>query len=396
MKLQGWVIFFYLLIVSGTTTHAQDDGILGGWPIEERCIGEPTTPPPEWTFDGTILMKGYWGLHAYQQDWDTPHVVAFVGGYLFGEAGLSPDKRWFAVPEGYRITTVNDAMMRVYHYEYVEEVVIYSTINPDDAFHMPWRVSYDLKGRFPQMHWLDEERLIYFMDDEENDQSGVFVINLQDRSFNQWDDGLFDIVFFGGWRSFREYVASPDMTRAVHYNTNALYDIVTGESIHPINVWYAYLDIVIWAKDSSQFIATIYDETDSTQQHLTVFDRDGQPLDTVLTYAGYAGPESLRIDGNTAWSEDGRYFSFGMGKVNTDTSNFYIADMQERRIIDTCLGELGEGAAWSLDNRQLALLPSGSGIIDLLVLDMDDWALYQVAHHDAGWRREIIGWRESE
>lgn len=55
--------------------HAQEPD--SGWEIIERCVGEPTIPPDDWTFEGTILATGWAGIHGINADWDTPVVQVF-------------------------------------------------------------------------------------------------------------------------------------------------------------------------------------------------------------------------------------------------------------------------------------------------------------------------------
>ena len=87
------------------TTYAQDNNSLAGWEIEEHCIEEPRHPPDDWTYDGTLLMSGYAGIHAMQSNWETPHVEAFYRSDVQGNrpiirGQISPDGNWYAVPIG--------------------------------------------------------------------------------------------------------------------------------------------------------------------------------------------------------------------------------------------------------------------------------------------------------
>jgi hypothetical protein len=102
------LILTCITLLAFPTTAAQDDDT-SGWPVAQRCVGEPTAPPAGWTFEGTILMTGYAGIHAVQADWETPRVVVFLNRD-WGESdsdlpggALSPNGRWYASPYGSRV-----------------------------------------------------------------------------------------------------------------------------------------------------------------------------------------------------------------------------------------------------------------------------------------------------
>src|SRR5690606_35951618 len=81
--------FLMLLLISAIA--AAQEATPEGWEVVQRCVGEPTTPPEGWNYEGTILLWGNYGIHAIQVDWDVPRVVAFIRDQtIFGGAGLSP------------------------------------------------------------------------------------------------------------------------------------------------------------------------------------------------------------------------------------------------------------------------------------------------------------------
>ena len=103
------LIALMIVLSLNASTVSGDDDPETPWPFEERCIAEPTLPPEDWTYSGTLLMAGYAGIHAMQADWDTSRVEAFfyadrLGKPLLG-GQLSPDGRWYAVPIGEVFTT---------------------------------------------------------------------------------------------------------------------------------------------------------------------------------------------------------------------------------------------------------------------------------------------------
>jgi Tol biopolymer transport system component len=150
-----------------------------------------------------------------------------------------------------------------------------------------------------------------------------------------------------------------------------------------------YDNRINWMPDSSHFIALVADDPyeEDILRQLILFDYDGNLVNVVITIHGY-----LSFQQNRDWSPDGRYLSF---RIKRD-GPLYIADVQERRIINTCLTEIGSGAAWSPDSTQLALIAPGDDIQYVFVLDMETYTLHPVARHDKGYGGSIIGWRESE
>src|SRR6266545_3823249 len=91
-----------LILVSINFTAAQASG--EGWPIVERCVPEPTSPPADWTYPGVILATGWAGLHGIRADLDTPYILVF-SKFFRGSAwrtfdnSLSPDGRWIVTTD---------------------------------------------------------------------------------------------------------------------------------------------------------------------------------------------------------------------------------------------------------------------------------------------------------
>src|SRR5689334_6655260 len=94
------------LFLALSPSAAQDTGATG-WPVEKRCVSEPTTSPADWSFQGTIFTmdnviyrEDIGGVHAIRADVDTPYYVAANGKDFVDAGALSPDGKWFAVPYG--------------------------------------------------------------------------------------------------------------------------------------------------------------------------------------------------------------------------------------------------------------------------------------------------------
>jgi hypothetical protein len=127
--------------------------------------------------------------------------------------------------------------------------------------------------------------------------------------------------------------------------------------------------------------------------NLILFDDEGNPLETIMQFPE-SGSIRTNIETNTPnliWSPDGRYLAFVTTTFADPAINLYIADMLEKRVYDTCI-ETSDGLAWSPDSNLLAIMDfyDYKPHRPVMVLDLDDWALYTVAYHEGS----IIGWRE--
>ena len=91
------LLFFTITFV----IHAQSEET-ETWPIVERCVSEPTTPPDDWFFEGYIAFYNKDGIHAIRHDLDTPYYLAFNRPDQFVQyASFSPDGQWLSIPSGY-------------------------------------------------------------------------------------------------------------------------------------------------------------------------------------------------------------------------------------------------------------------------------------------------------
>ncbi|HEX2623609.1 MAG TPA: hypothetical protein VHL11_25790, partial [Phototrophicaceae bacterium] len=103
------ILLIVLLLVGSTSTSltAQDTPhphLAEGWTYERACLPDaPTEPPSDWTFDGTLLYRGQYGIHGYHQGWDTTRVLSFINdfpNYLVVTSAFSPDLSQYTRAEG--------------------------------------------------------------------------------------------------------------------------------------------------------------------------------------------------------------------------------------------------------------------------------------------------------
>ena len=245
------------------------------------------------------------------------------------------------------------------------------------------------------MYWLDDSRLIYNYY-KRGEPHKILVINPFDGTTNEWQgvmgaDALYVRAIYP-WESPTQYPA-PDFTLSLvdwlWDQPKGLYEIASYVLISEMN--FTIGPFIKWMPDSSHFVATVTNSSQYESPQLALFDRNGSVVDVVLALS-----ENQSIDRITsAWSYNGRFLAF---KIVNDwdhtAARLYIADLQERQIINTCL-QIGEGTAFSPDNTQLAILEPGKGTKYVMVLDLESWGLYPVANHIVDWYGSVIGWREN-
>jgi hypothetical protein len=334
-------LLFLILLTLTSAAAAQDGSPSPGWPVIERCL-TPTPRPDGWTFEGTILLTGYAGIHGVNDAWPTPRVMAqFDGLTLEGGAGLSPDERWYARVTGYIIFT------GTYNDEYiVEEIVVHSTINRNEVYRLPWQNWFLANWGEDKMYWVDNEHLLYVRKDIADGAGPYYsgeslVINPFDGTTVPWEGPATGILDVGDlWRiSFSrvidaQYVA-PDLSRTVV--PLGVRDTATNELLTGINI--ADEGYSNWMRDSSHFVTELDADPneDSELRQLALYDRDGNLIDVLMTFE-----EGSWLSATTeAWSSDGRYLAFKIVNRN-DYSNYglFVADLNERQITKSVYGKI--------------------------------------------------------
>lgn len=356
------------------------------WTVEQHCVDETMHHPQTWTFEGTILVTGDAGILGVNADWDMPRIVAplkfeQVNTDIVGGA-LSSDGRWYASPFGDRILTESYNVITT-----VREIRVYNTSDEDRNYTVILAPAIEgiPAGFYIQVYWQDNQWFLFTNGD------GDILIN----PFTQETQLLEGFHFNDVYDRFEYYQRphlAPDFSLAVgteYGSSNAqwgLYAVPVEDrfSTEPmLQLDLAGTAIVAWRSDSQMFAA---EQTIDGERQLVFINRDG-----VIDEIVFDLPEGERVgNNNTAWSSNGRYFAFitfedlGSEYGNYDywgsPNTLYIADTQNRVVIDTCLST-GIGLAWSPDNTQLAFLAPGEGNQPIFVMDMESFSAYWVANH---------------
>jgi hypothetical protein len=392
MKILRFVLSLLCLIWAFSSAVAQEAKGTG-WPVEERCVGEPTKTPEGWTFPGAILMTGHYGIHAVSADVPTPYVVAFLNQNQIVRNGavLSLDGKWYAVLIGKQ----QDSSGTNVATQHIDEIRVYSTIKPRETYSIPWD-HFDsvvgFSGAWDKLLWLDNQHILYPFDGDET--PAIQVVDFIHGTSETWKHENFGLAYFADVVDF-----APNLQHVVY--SGIVEDVSSwllagSENTRTLGDIAAFANFV-WRADSAGFAVEVQTaREDMIQSELAIFDAVGNRIEKIIdfqpsqTLRQYYGQQFKNI----IWSPDGRYLAFITTTLNYPrVISLYIADMQQKKVIDTCI-EPGDGLAWSPDGTQLAMIDfyDYKRQRPVMVLDMATWALYTVAYHDGS----VIGWRGAE
>ncbi len=384
-----------LLLCIVAPLSAQDATSDTGWPIEQRCVGDPTPPPDDWTYDGTILYQGEYGIHGLRSDWPTSRVLAFTnvmspGNYIV-QGALSPDKQWYAGAEG--DSTCRGSCNTADEWVYAVHIFDISGNNPRKIYSMPWKSHYGRNtagSDRPGLAWLDDEHIIYpFGPSKKLDgysDIDEWIANPFTGEIRFWRDQL-DL--------FKPYRHSPDFSRALEsvfngdYNDpNNFYYLVNSETEQIIAELGDRTTMVllsgysqVWSPDSSQFL--IAQRMNDNVIQLMLYDRQGNALKKILEMPFqnlYAGDFYIWIK----WSPDSHHivmrWAQSVGEYGLQDYTTSIIDLEQEQVTNMCMSEF-EDFEWSPDSDQIIFEESG-------LFDLAEWKLYQLDVDGF-----VLGWR---
>lgn len=225
------------------------------WSFIEQCASYATMDA--WSYEGTILATGYGGLHGIRADWETPRIVAHIRHHPNGR--LSPDNRWYAGLE--KQVFYSESFN---HLHVTEAIQVYSTLDDNIVYSVPWQNSWLQMWGYREIFWLDNEHILYeYSEDFVHDLEELVSLNPFNETTSSWNASV-DILDGGsGFR--REYIQfpAPDFSRTIYYQYNAmqdrhyraLYNVQTSELLTEFQSPSGAM--VSWLPDSSAFAIEI-------------------------------------------------------------------------------------------------------------------------------------------
>jgi hypothetical protein len=398
-------VLFSIILLFVSLAHAQestpepDDG----WTIEQRCIGEPTTPPDDWTFDGTILTLDETGVHGIRSDWETPHVLAFTdtenGNYLMGHSySLSPDMRWMAEAKGH-VQCGGTCMMPYITVTYIQ-IFDLSGEAPREYITLEWDFHYadhSLRIDTPVITWIDNEHFVYpYMEHPSSSEWGPMQLRIVnpftgemqewtdpiDPSLNDWDSPDFTRLI---WRD-SDFAANTEYFFLTDSDNQILLEFETPQ-FQPLPDWAA-----VWSPDSAYFLGVDYSDAVNDNVRLLIYDRNGDLVSPILSFInqGFPEPEGIGLE----WSPNSHSFAIRL-EVQPDDDpqtldyTVYIVDLEDQHVIDLCTNAL-YSPVWSPDSQSLAFRTAYTE--QVIVFDTQTQELYTVAS-ETGFP---IGWRAND
>ncbi len=365
-QISKFLLIFFVAVIFYQINFAQSDD---AWAIEQRCLPEPsTTLPDDWSFDGTLILTSSNKLHAYRQEWETPHILLFSTGWNIPHSGqLSSDGKWFAVIKG------DSDFSGVVTDWTLDEIRVIDT-SDGTHFTVDWDTGFGathtLYGRF--LEWLPDNKLLYSKtESDESDHETWYVIDPFTREVTDWESNIDP-------HQSRFYLA-PDGQKAVYDNYSGFF-LHNGQAEIQLPV-----TIASWNPDSTQFATSIIDE-DRQLIRYSLFDVNGTEITTLAPIPeGINRTSVFPRDTNNAWSSDGRYLLFTLDRL-------YIADTESEILIDPCIESDYVSMAWSQDSSQLAIIDRRNDDGKIQIIDFSRWERYIVGYHFG----EVIGWRADD
>ncbi|MFN8372385.1 MAG: hypothetical protein U0694_05855 [Anaerolineae bacterium] len=371
-----------LLLLTVTLARAQEatPAAAVGWTMEQRCVGEPSTPPDDWSFEGTLFLRGEdFNVRGYRSDMDTTYIIAFHGADFTLSGALSPDGHWFAVPHG---STSPSTAYPIDTYFIIDRIRIYDTSPARETHEIEWdnRRSVGSEGSLEDVVWLDNSHFMYAYGGGSYTDGEAYISDI---------DGTTYPTSFSTLAQF-----SPDSSRVIDYtfhdgaNDWALFSGETGQVINDL----PNRGGALWLPDSSGFFR--YGQSNMNRENLELYSRDGNVLDTVAVQ-----PFSF-----LGISRDGHYLALARRDTTQNASTLFIADLEQYNITDTCLQiDIGFPTGqftWASDST-IVYTYLAERVRQIAVLNLQTQTNYILENVDGtilGWRRRLtclFSWRST-
>jgi hypothetical protein len=369
-KIFAALVPLLMLCLSISVIQADDEP--AGWPVEQRCI-TPTKPPKGWTFDGTLITMGNdWKIRGLRSDLPTSYIIAFGGKDYTSASSLSPNGNWLAVPNGWSSHAWGN--YREFH---ILRIHVYSTDVRQKTYSIPWKseVQSLSEDYLPGPQWLGDTQFYIYRNVKSS------IINPFTREIIPFDNRLNGPGF-----------VSPDKTRTLinqffgnEFVGVELQDTAAKQQLAQLKVGLHPMP-QIWKPDSSEFATVTSEQVGKSR--IILYSRDGKQGNIIA--------EDGALDGySRAWSPDSRYLMFYHYTQDAQGLSYtiWIADTQQKKVIDTCLPTswLGQ-AAWASDSQRVLATVIDNQVSYATIINLADQTAYRVQKDVF----RILGWRPAD
>ena len=377
--------------------HAQEPD--SGWEIIERCVGEPTTPPDDWTFVGTLLSVGHDGIYGHNAEWDTRRILAFRPND--SQFAFISIEGWYWVTfqgRSYCTGSCSSTSRRIGQMTVHDlRASIPQSQTFDWSFHTHdfWKYPIGLRS-IPVMHWLSPNEFLYVHDFDDYgsgvEESVIFNIETGNREtyptpLNPDEfhftspDGLLTIQTMSETVSTEDTLVISQITQIIDTRTQEI-TASLSEGLRPVH----YFSLNAWSPDSQFFL--VYKEENRIIS-LYLIDRSGLSRGIVATIENNPLLNVLTID----WSSDGKYLvisDFVTGYYSDGASySTYVLNLETDTVYDLCTNTRSR-ALFAPDSLKIAIQNTDTRQIN--ILDLATWELYQVTDNPeaylTGWQHE--------
>lgn len=392
--MQWWMGSLLLLVLTPMVIFADDADQVGeGWPVEQRCA-LVVNPPDDWQFEGTVIARGWAGLHGMNAQLETPYILAFNSDWLqyFADGSLSPDGRWYAVPHGTSYMYISYVDKVYISSMQVTSLAVYDLVN-GSYYTLPWDYLYEARTNlgptifgyfyaYKAPVWMDERTIFYASGRAVGGWSSprfFHVIDAENRTVETLEDTLY------GGRIDPTHILSvfsaPDWSRFVirHMGSITLASLRDdGDLVYvyeALSYNYDNLEFA-WHPASTEWIV-------SGDEGVFIVDRDGNQIDMISAQTD----DFYLFYSKSAYSADGEWLYFWTRKPFR-TYNYLLANRADRVLVDTCLEF--SSAIFSPDGRYMAgLMDVDKAQPELHIFDIDRWKVYPTGIYHKGY---LMGW----
>jgi hypothetical protein len=343
-----------------------------GWPIVERCVGEPTTPPADWSFEGTILATGWAGIHGINAGWETARVLAFQDSHNdnFISESISPNGLWhiklYGSTAAGNLTDGNPSTI-------ANQIIVTDMLTMSESYSISL-TSANIWWRAREVHDYGSVRVFWW-----NETHVALLNKLINLTTGEIEDLPINLYHNN------DSSLAPDHSREVagtipFRGTSFLLRFENGVGVrdNALSQYLGFIWEIDWSSDSTFFAGVGVQSIRDENETLYLFSRDGELIANV-----YHQNDVFQMFPDISYNNNYLIFL-------ADNHKLMIADIPNAIVYDTCNQILYGPQAWSALDEQFAFLPIGEGQRPVLVFDLNDWQIYETGfYHDGA----VIGWR---